>query len=192
MADYLERDYLSTTEVAAYLGVKVKDVVALIRVGKLPANKSAGGQYRISIEKVKLIEQNYKLEKKEYDNECFEIEINNTTQKMFLGNSQKMSSLADNSVHLVITSPPYFDAKMYSNETIENDLGNVHNMDDWFNEIGKVWSEVYRVLQSGRKFFLNIMNLPIRENNSFRTLNLVGKSIDLCESIGFVFKRDIV
>jgi DNA modification methylase len=36
------------------------------------------------------------------------------------------------------------------------------------------------------------MNLPIRESNSFRTLNLVGKSIDLCESIGFVFKRDIV
>jgi hypothetical protein len=36
------------------------------------------------------------------------------------------------------------------------------------------------------------MNLPIRENNSFRTLNLVGKSIDLCESIGFVFKRDII
>ena len=36
------------------------------------------------------------------------------------------------------------------------------------------------------------MNLPIRENKSFRTLNLVGKSVDLCESVGFVFKRDIV
>jgi len=192
MTDYIERDYLSTTEVAAYLGVKVKEVIALVRVGKLPANKSAGGQYRISIENVKHIEQNYKIKKEKYDTECLELEINNTIQKIYLDNSQNMSSLADNSVHLVITSPPYFDAKMYSNETIKNDLGNVHNMDDWFNEIGKVWSEVYRVLQEGRKFFLNIMNLPIRENNTFRTLNLVGKSIDLCESIGFVFKRDIV
>ena len=166
MTDYIERDYLSTTEVAAYFGIKVKDVVALIRIGKLPANKSAGGQYRVSIEKVKQIEQNYKLEKKEYDAECLELEINNTIQKIFLDNSQNMSSLKNNSVHLVITSPPYFNAKMYSNETIENDLGNVHNMVDWFNEIGKVWSEVFRVLQPGRKFFLNIMNLPIRENNS--------------------------
>ena len=41
-------------------------------------------------------------------------------------------------------------------------------------------------------FFLNIMNLPIRENKTFRTLNLVGKSIDLCEKIGFIFKRDII
>jgi excisionase family DNA binding protein len=130
MTDYLERDYLSTTEVAAYLGIKVKEVLALVRIGKLPANKSAGGQYRISIEKVKLIEQNYKSVKKDYDIECFELEINNTTQKIFLGNSQNMDALDDNSVHLVITSPPYFDAKMYSNETIENDLGNVHNMND--------------------------------------------------------------
>jgi len=36
------------------------------------------------------------------------------------------------------------------------------------------------------------MNLPLRENGSFRTLNLTGKSIDLCESFGFVFKRDII
>ena len=58
MSDYLEKDYLSTTEVAAYLGIKVKDVVVLIRIGKLPVNKSAGGQYRVAIEKVKQIEQN--------------------------------------------------------------------------------------------------------------------------------------
>lgn len=192
MRDYTERNYLSTTEVAAHLKIKVKEVLELVRIGKLLANKSGGGQYRISIEDVKQIEQNYKISKNNFDMECFELEINNTTQKIFLGNSQNMSSLENNSVHLVVTSPPYFNAKMYSNETVENDLGNVHNMDDWFSEIGKVWKEVFRVLQSGRKFFLNIMNLPIRVDNSFRTLNLVGKSIDLCESIGFVFKRDIV
>jgi DNA modification methylase len=65
-------------------------------------------------------------------------------------------------------------------------------MENWLAEIGKVWREVFRVLQPGRKFFLNIMNLPVREENSFRTLNLVGKSVDLCESAGFIFKRDII
>ena len=192
MTDYSERDYLSTTEIAAYLGISVKEVVGLINVGKLPSNKSAGGQYRISIEDVKQIEKDYKKTQKEHNSKCLEFEINNTSQKVFVGDSQFMNDLENDSVHLAITSPPYFDAKMYSNETIENDLGNVHNMDDWFSMIGNVWSEVFRVLQSGRKFFLNIMNLPVRENNSFRSLNLVGKSIDLCESIGFIFKRDII
>ena len=93
----------------------------------------------------------------------------------------------------MITSPPYFDAKMYSKEPIEGDIGNIHDIDEWFEKIGDVWKEVYRVLQPGRKAFINIMNLPIRlENGSFRTLNLVGRTIDVCKKIGFIFKRDIV
>ena len=80
---------------------------------------------------------------------------------------------------------------MYS-DSASDDLGNLHDIDMWFNEISRVWAEVYRVLQPGRKFFLNIMNLPIRENGTFRTLNLTGRTIDVCESLGFVFKRDIV
>jgi DNA modification methylase len=104
-----------------------------------------------------------------------------------------MDDLPDNSIHLMITSPPYFDTKMYSKEPIEDDLGNIHDIDEWFEKISDVWKEVYRVLQPGRKAFINIMNLPIRlENGSFRTLNLVGRTIDLCEKIGFIFKRDIV
>ncbi|HDM36433.1 MAG TPA: site-specific DNA-methyltransferase, partial [Candidatus Syntrophoarchaeum butanivorans] len=62
----------------------------------------------------------------------------------------------------------------------------------WFEEIGKVWKEVFRVLQPGRRAFINIMNLPIRTRGSFRTLNLVGRTIDICEKIGFILKRDIV
>jgi len=65
-------------------------------------------------------------------------------------------------------------------------------LDEWFREIRRVWSEVYRVLQPGRKAFINIMNLPLRHKNGFRTLNLVGKTIDTCEELGFIFKRDIV
>ena len=104
-----------------------------------------------------------------------------------------MDELPDNSIHLMITSPPYFDTKMYSREPIKDDLGNIHDIDEWFEKISKVWKEVYRVLQPGRKAFINIMNLPVRlENGSFRTLNLVGRTIDVCERIGFIFKRDIV
>jgi DNA modification methylase len=36
------------------------------------------------------------------------------------------------------------------------------------------------------------MNLPVRENGSYRTLDLVGRNIDRCEKVGFIFKRDII
>ena len=37
------------------------------------------------------------------------------------------------------------------------------------------------------------MNLPVRvDKGKFRTLNLAGRTIDLCEKIGFIFKRDII
>lgn len=82
--------------------------------------------------------------------------------------------------------------KMYSKRPIKNDLGNIHNLDEWFENIGLVWKEVFRVLQPGRKAFINIINLPIRTEGGFRTLNLVGKTIDLMERLGFIFKKDIV
>ena len=192
MNDYKERSYLSTTEVASYLGIKVRRVQDLIQNGMLPAIQNAGGQYRVNIKDVKTIERQYKIVTKKINEKKIEINRNNTVQKIFFGNSQEMNDLNDNSIHLAVTSPPYFDAKMYSGKALENDLGDIHDMDEWFCKIGKVWKEVFRVLQPGRKFFLNIMNLPIRYNNTFRTLNLVGKSVDLCENLGFIFKRDIV
>jgi len=121
-----------------------------------------------------------------------EYTINNTTQVVYFADSRDMSSLKDDSVHLMVTSPPYFNAKEYSKDYSGKDLGNISDLDLWFEEIGKVWREVFRVIQPGRKIFINIMNLPIKVGVSFRMLNLVGRTVDNCEKIGFVFKRDIV
>ena len=128
MRDYSERTYLSSTEVASYLGIKVKDVQELIQNNLIPSIISTSGQYRINLDDVKKIEKDYKknLDENELDkneNANFEIKINNTTQTVILGNSQNMDKLEDNSIHLVITSPPYFNAKMYSHKNISNDLG---------------------------------------------------------------------
>lgn len=194
MEDYKDRSYLSAIEVAKYLGLNVKYVHKLAENKILKFTKAASGQYRFNITDVEEIKKDYGKSPK--SNEEIEkeisIETNGTIQKMYISNSQSMKEIEDNSVNLVITSPPYFNTKMYSNDNNGDDLGNIHDLDEWFEEIGKVWKEVYRVLQPGRKFFLNIMNLPLRIKGSFRTLNLVGKSIDLCEEIGFIFKRDIV
>ena len=114
--------------------------------------------------------------------------------KVVIGDSRTMNEVRDQSVHLIVTSPPYFNAKTYSGDFSGRDLGNISDYALWKSEIQKVWKECLRVLQPGRKMFINIMNLPLKGEgvNSFRTLNIVGHTIDLCEELGFIFKREII
>ncbi|MCW1311782.1 MAG: site-specific DNA-methyltransferase [Candidatus Parvarchaeota archaeon] len=116
--------------------------------------------------------------------------------KIIIGDSRNMEYIKDGSVNLIVTSPPYFNAKTYSNDKTGKDLGNINDYDVWKQEIKKVWKECFRVLQPGRKMFINIMNLPLsnekNNGNGFRTLNIVGHTIDICEELGFIFKREII
>lgn len=196
MADYRDRTYLSAIESAKFLSISVEELHNLVRKKSIPATISTSGQMRFSLADLKRHQVTSPRARKQ---ELVKIErtalfeINGTKQRIIVGNSQAMTELADDSIHLMITSPPYFNAKMYTNEPLEGNLGNIHGVDEWFDEIGKVWKDVYRVLQPGRKAFINIMNLPVREEEGgFRCLNLVGRTIDVCERIGFRFKRDIV
>ena len=194
--DYKNRTYLSAIEAAKFLDIPVRMLHNLANGEVVKAQIAGSGQMRFDLGGLKKYETNLisTPRKNKIDIEKINVvEINETIQKVFVKNSMKMDDLPDNSIHLMVTSPPYFNTKMYSREPIKDDIGNIHDIDEWFKKINEVWKEVYRVLQPGRKAFINIMNLPIRlENGSFRTLNLVGRTIDVCESIGFIFKRDIV
>jgi len=194
--DYKNRTYLSAVEAAGYLNISVKALHDLVRRQVISTQTAASGQMRFDLNELKNHAKKFsphvQRERKDVK-EINIIKINATIQKIFVRNSMMMSGVPDDSIHLMITSPPYFDTKMYSKEPIEGDLGDIHDVDEWFEKIGHVWREVYRVLQPGRKAFINIMNLPIRlQSGSFRTLNLTGRTVELCEKIGFIFKRDIV
>ena len=195
MSDYRERKYLSSIEVAKYLGITVQALHVLTKKNKIKSTASASGQKRFKLQDLKIYKKGlYKSgqnRNKSFEKESF-FKINDTSHKIYIKNAMDMKELTDNSVHLMVTSPPYFNAKMYTNKSLKGDLGNVHDLNEWFEQIGMVWKEVFRVLQPGRKAFINIMNLPIRTKKGFRTLNLVGKTIELMEDIGFIFKRDIV
>lgn len=196
MDDYQNRRYLSAIEAAKYLGLTVRQLHGLAKVGSVGAVLSPSGQKRFKLGDLRHYEDlsfkdghsKEELVRTPLD----EIAINNTFQRMYTKSSTVMDDLSDNSIHLMITSPPYFNAKMYSRTPRRDDLGDIHDLDEWFKAIGRVWKEVFRVLQPGRKAFINIMNLPVRENGGFKTLNLTGRTIDLMEKLGFIFKRDII
>ncbi len=193
--DYRSRTYLSATESAKYLGISVDELHRLVDGSAIPASVSASGQMRFSLVALKHYEGTVPPRPEPLPSipRVSSIPAGETMQRVVRGDSAEMKELHDGSVNLMITSPPYFDAKMYSRESVKGDLGGIHDVDEWFSSISMVWKEVYRVLQPGRKAFVNIMNLPVRlEGGGFKSLNLVGRTVDVLEEIGFVFKRDII
>ncbi len=70
-----------------------------------------------------------------------------TTHKLYLGDSRDLSYIPDKSVHLILTSPPYWNLKEY--EQGENQLGIINDYQCFIDELNKVWKECYRILVPG-------------------------------------------
>lgn len=70
--------------------------------------------------------------------------------RVILGSAENMKELPDNSVHLMITSPPYNVSKEY-----DEDL----SLKEYFNLLRKAFQETYRVLVNGGRACINVANL---------------------------------
>jgi site-specific DNA-methyltransferase (adenine-specific) len=63
------------------------------------------------------------------------------------GDARDLSFLDDESIHLVVTSPPYAFLKRY--EEHPDQMGHIEDYEDFLNELDRVWSECERVLVPG-------------------------------------------
>ena len=70
-----------------------------------------------------------------------------TTHSLSVGDARDLSQLADESVHLVVTSPPYWTLKEYPRT--KGQLGAVEDYEGFLTELDKVWAECVRVLVPG-------------------------------------------
>ncbi len=70
--------------------------------------------------------------------------------RVILGSCEQMTEIPDNSVHLMITSPPYNVSKVY-----DNDL----SLNEYLDLLKKAFSETYRVLVNGGRACINVANL---------------------------------
>ncbi len=64
-----------------------------------------------------------------------------------VGDARDLSWIEDQSVHLVVTSPPYWTLKEYAPH--KQQLGAVENYETFLDELDKVWRECFRVLAPG-------------------------------------------
>ncbi len=66
---------------------------------------------------------------------------------LYLRDARDLSFIADESLHLVVTSPPYWNLKKYNE--LPGQLGNLTDYEKFLDEITKVWKECFRVLVPG-------------------------------------------
>ena len=70
-----------------------------------------------------------------------------TFHRLINGDARDLSFLNDESVHLVITSPPYWNLKQYNENP--NQLGHIQDYEAFLAELEKVWRHVFRILVPG-------------------------------------------
>jgi len=108
-----------------------------------------------------------------------------TTHRLILGDSRSMSYLRDESIHLVVTSPPYWTLKRYNE--VEGQLGHVQEYETFLEELNKVWREVYRILVPGGRLVCDVGDVCLSRKVFGRHV-VVPLHADIavnCRKIGF-------
>jgi len=70
-----------------------------------------------------------------------------TAHRLHLGDARDLAWISDESIHLVVTSPPYWTLKEYEHR--DGQLGNIKDYENFLGELDKVWAECVRVLVPG-------------------------------------------
>jgi len=98
--------------------------------------------------------------------------------KVFCKSSERMSELPDNSVHLMVTSPPYNVGKVYDKNL---------SMEEYRELLTKVFKETYRVLVPGGRACVNVANLGRKPY-----LPIHSYVIEDMQRLGFLMRGEVI
>ena len=94
--------------------------------------------------------------------------------RVFYKNAQSMKEIPDQTVDLIVTSPPYFNIKDYAKDGYQKSvnganhkkqLGNIGDYETFIRELSKVWDECERVLQPNGKLVINTPLMPMKRED---------------------------
>lgn len=102
-----------------------------------------------------------------------------------------MTEVKDESVHLIITSPPYWQLKDYG---VDSQIGFNDSYEDYINNLNLVWKESYRVLHPGCRLCINIGDQFARSvyYGRYKIIPIRTEIIKFCEEIGFDYMGAII
>ena len=93
-------------------------------------------------------------------------------KNIYFKNSQKMNDVKNETVDLIITSPPYFNIKDYTKNGYQDEvhsknhtsqIGDIKNYKAFIHELQKVWKECERVLKPNSKLIINTPLMPMKK-----------------------------
>ena len=115
----------------------------------------------------------------------------NTRHTLINGDSRNLSLMPDKSVHLIITSPPYWQLKDYGND---RQIGFHDSYESYINNLNMVWSECYRVLHDGCRLCINIGDQFARSvyYGRYKVIPIRTEIIRFCESIGMDYMGAVI
>lgn len=114
-----------------------------------------------------------------------------TNHRIILGDSRKLNKIADKSVQLIITSPPYWQLKDYGND---NQIGFNDSYEEYINNLNLVWQECYRVLSDGCRLCINIGDQFARSvyYGRYKVIPIRTEIIRFCETLGMDYMGAII
>ena len=114
-----------------------------------------------------------------------------TRHKVIIGDARWMKEIPDESVHLVVTSPPYWQLKDYGNG---KQIGFNDTYEEYINNLNLVWNECHRVLHKGCRLCVNIGDQFARSvyYGRYKVIPIRTEIIKFCETIGFDYMGAII
>ncbi len=114
-----------------------------------------------------------------------------TTHKLIQGDSRNLSCVKDKSVHLIITSPPYWQLKDYGND---GQIGFHDSYESYINNLNTVWAECYRVLHDGCRLCINIGDQFARSvyYGRYKVIPIRTEIIHFCETLGMDYMGAVI
>ncbi|MFH1503771.1 MAG: DNA methyltransferase [Candidatus Omnitrophota bacterium] len=114
-----------------------------------------------------------------------------TYHKVIIGDSRNMGELSNESIHLAVTSPPYWQLKDYGTK---NQIGFNDSYEDYINNLNLVWQECHRVLHKGCRLCINIGDQFARSvyYGRYKIIPIRTEIIKFCETIGFDYMGAVI
>ena len=92
--------------------------------------------------------------------------FNHTSHTIRIGDARKLEFIADESVHLVVTSPPYWTLKEYNEHP--GQMGSIEDYEHFLDELDKVWRHCLRILVPGGRVCCNVGDVCIARKHAGR------------------------
>ena len=110
--------------------------------------------------------------------------VDKPRSRVVFRSSENMEEIADGSVQLAVTSPPYWNLKDYFKP---GQIGQ-ESYPDYLRRIRAVWAQCYRKLAAGGSLWINI-NIRVQAG---KVITIPHDFVEMCREIGFFYKGIVI